>query len=211
MDKYECLIQNLQTNWIFYVTMICCLLMVSSSATNFASALYTFVGASMFGYFTHYVAHNYKFRENYQSSNSMLKDSPCWNWIAETMCDIFDYHDTYHHDSKVNGEFEHLLSEFGNNFFIQGIFPAFYAKLLSYVDIRIILLWGAFYATFHILNYSFVNPKTHSDHHLNARSNYGIDIYDIICGTKHDWSDIEDYNHYSSHVALGRKRLNLGC
>jgi len=70
------------------------------------------------------------------------------------------------------------------------------------MDWRMFMLWGLFYASFHIINYTFVEPTVHSDHHLNIYSNYGIDIFDILMGTKHDWSDIEDYNHYSINMVL---------
>ena len=40
-------------------------------------------------------------------------------------------------------------------------------------------------------------PQTHSDHHKDKHSNLGMDIWDIIFGTKYNWDDIEDVNHYA--------------
>ena len=77
-----------------------------------------------------------------------------------------------------------------------------FPTLYNMMDWRMFMLWGLFYASFHIINYTFVEPTVHSDHHLNIYSNYGIDIFDILIGTKHNWSDIEDYNHYSINMVL---------
>ena len=45
-------------------------------------------------------------------------------------------------------------------------------------------------------------PKTHIDHHKDSNKNLGIDIWDIIFGTKYDWNDIEDINHYAINFIL---------
>ena len=40
------------------------------------------------------------------------------------------------------------------------------------------------------------------DHHKQKNTNYGIDLMDIIIGTKYDWNDLEDYNHYSINAII---------
>jgi hypothetical protein len=202
--KQEALTANLKTNWIFYIVAIGCMYILSfgNSNTSFCSTVFTFIGASVFGYIMHYISHFYKFKLNYQESNSMCKDYWATNSIAEGVCALLDYHDDYHHDTEINKQWLHVTLEFVTNFIIQGLYPAAIIQLCSYLDIRIVLLWGVFYATFHIINYSIVKPNTHKDHHFHSDKNYGLDIHDIIFGTKCDWTDIEDYNHYSINLIL---------
>ena len=45
-------------------------------------------------------------------------------------------------------------------------------------------------------------PQAHSDHHKDKHSNLGMDIWDIIFGTKYNWDDIEDVNHYAVNFIL---------
>ena len=38
--------------------------------------------------------------------------------------------------------------------------------------------------------------------YMCSKTNYGIDIYDIIFGTKYHWDDLENYNHYSINIVI---------
>ena len=67
---------------------------------------------------------------------------------------------------------------------------------------RVILLWALMYATAHNINYLFLKPTVHRDHHLHEDTNYGLDIADIIFDTKYDLTDIEDYNHISINLIV---------
>jgi len=58
------------------------------------------------------------------------------------------------------------------------------------------------YASGHIINYSFIEPSTHRDHHMNEKTNYGLDLYDIIFGSKFNWNDIENYNHVAINTII---------
>ncbi len=70
------------------------------------------------------------------------------------------------------------------------------------MDPRMFYFWGLLYASCHIINYTYIEPTVHRDHHIDTKTNYGIDIYDILMGTKYDWKDIEDHNHYSINVIV---------
>lgn len=47
-----------------------------------------------------------------------------------------------------------------------------------------------------------IKPKTHEQHHINPNTNYGLDIFYIIFGTKYDTNEIEDINHMSFNLLL---------
>ena len=67
---------------------------------------------------------------------------------------------------------------------------------------RIVIIWAFLYATVHNINFSFTKPTTHRDHHLNCHTNYGLDVYDILFGTKYDWNDLENYNHAAINMII---------
>jgi sterol desaturase/sphingolipid hydroxylase (fatty acid hydroxylase superfamily) len=84
----------------------------------------------------------------------------------------------------------------------QGGLLIFFKYFFNLIDNRIILLWALFYATVHNINYNIVSPQTHRQHHVNDKTNYGIDIWDIIMGTKFDYDTIETHNHASINLLL---------
>jgi hypothetical protein len=204
-QKIKALISNLQTNIIFYVIVICNLYYLSRNKEfngNKFQLYFTFIVISILGYQIHYISHNIYFAEFYRDSNPILKDNIITNYLLTLFCDIVDYHRVYHHDMQINKTWKHLVGEFLSNILMQGLYPALIFKLFSYLDLRIVMIWGLFYATFHIINYSYVKPKSHIDHHFHEYTNYGIDIYDIIFGSKYDWENTENYNHFSINITL---------
>ena len=74
--------------------------------------------------------------------------------------------------------------------------------LLNLIDNRVVFLWAFFYATVHNINYIIVKPITHKEHHINDKTNYGIDIWDIIVGSKYDWNNIETHNHTAINLII---------
>ena len=58
------------------------------------------------------------------------------------------------------------------------------------------------YATIHNINYNIIHPLTHQQHHWNDKTNYGIDIWDIIIGSKYDWNEVETYNHTAINLIV---------
>jgi sterol desaturase/sphingolipid hydroxylase (fatty acid hydroxylase superfamily) len=82
---------------------------------------------------------------------------------------------------------------------MQGLGVVFIIKL---IDIRVLLLWAFMYATVHNINYLYVKPTTHKDHHVNHHTNYGLDFVDILLNTKYDYNDVEQHNHAAINLIL---------
>jgi hypothetical protein len=97
-----------------------------------------------------------------------------------------------------------------NNIMTQGGLLIMVKYFLQLLDNRVILLWAFFYATVHNINYNLLPPLTHRQHHLNDKTNYGIDIWDIIVGSKYDWQTIETHNHAAVNV-LGIGAIIFFC
>lgn len=123
--------------------------------------------------------------------------------ILTSVFRFMDFHSVTHHDSSINKQPANVCYEFMNNFFTQGgglvLFVWFCNRC---IDMRVILLWALMYATAHNINYLFLKPTVHRDHHLHEDTNYGLDIADIIFDTKYDLTDIEDYNHISINLIV---------
>ena len=58
-----------------------------------------------------------------------------------------------------------------------------------------ILYFSLLYTTFHMINYHYLDVKTHIDHHEDISINYGPDVMDVMFQTKKDHEDYEDMNH----------------
>jgi sterol desaturase/sphingolipid hydroxylase (fatty acid hydroxylase superfamily) len=118
------------------------------------------------------------------------------------ICDFVDFHSKIHHDLNINKTKINFVKEFISNVITQGLLLIPFIQFLKYLDMRVIIMWAFAYATIHNINFSFINPSVHRDHHKYNNTNYGLDIYDIIFGTKYDWDDIENYNHDSINIVV---------
>ena len=144
---------------------------------------------------------------NYIKSKSML-NKIVENFIYYTC----DFHDKIHHDTSVNKEPMNLIIEFIQNFLMEGGFLI----LLSYwsnfsiginkfkfkFNRAVLLLWGLLYATVHNINYIILGCDQHVKHHINPKTNYGIDVLDILFDTKYDIYNIENINHGAINVVV---------
>jgi sterol desaturase/sphingolipid hydroxylase (fatty acid hydroxylase superfamily) len=83
----------------------------------------------------------------------------------------------------------------------QGLFLYLLIYFTSKLNKHVILLWAFLYASVHNINYLYVKPQTHENHHKNEYSSYGLDIWDIALGTNID-TKIEDYNHMAINLIL---------
>jgi len=72
----------------------------------------------------------------------------------------------------------------------------------NFIDSRVVLLWALMYASAHNINYLFIKPSVHRDHHINDHTNFGLDIADIIFDTKYDLNDIESHNHIGINLLI---------
>jgi sterol desaturase/sphingolipid hydroxylase (fatty acid hydroxylase superfamily) len=123
--------------------------------------------------------------------------------ILTSVFRFMDFHSVTHHDSSINKQPVNVCYEFMNNFFTQGGWLVLFVWFCNRcIDMRVILLWALMYASAHNINYMFLKPTVHRDHHLHEDTNYGLDIADIIFDTKYDLNDIEDYNHISINLIV---------
>ena len=196
------LFKSLRMNYLFYLSILLCALILRFDKQNTKSfgwiiASFTFIPLT--GYVVHYVSHHVNINNHLFNSNSIIADTYGIKSILKLMADIMDFHAVIHHDTKINKKKINIFYEFVSNFIIQGLnvfFVIHFAKYLEYLDERICFIWGLAYATIHHINYNIIVPKIHMQHHINDKTNYGIDIYDIIFGTKFNWQDLENFNHF---------------
>jgi len=197
--------KHFKINYIFYIVILICLYVLSKSPNNtksFLRILISFIIIIFWGYTAHVFSHQVSFTKMYDRNSIIFKSIPFLDICIRKIIYIFDFHDIIHHDTKINKEYKNMLLEGINNFFIQGFIVVVVGTLYNYLDWRIFMFWGLFYASIHIINYSYVMPTTHKYHHKDKNTNYGIDLIDIIMGTKYDWNDLEDYNHYSINAII---------
>jgi len=207
--------ESIITNKWFYLTLLICFYMFklrdtaptsssssSTSSSSYVGLAFSFFFVLVFGHITHRLSHNIDFTKVYNNHKKGNMNGHI-DSILTRVVRFMDFHSVTHHDSCINKQPANVCYEFMNNFFTQGgglvLFVWFCNRC---IDMRVILLWALMYATAHNINYLFLKPTVHRDHHLHEDTNYGLDIADIIFDTKYDLSDIEDYNHISINLIV---------
>jgi hypothetical protein len=205
LASYDPLYQSIIKNYIFYITSFICLFIISKySKINLFSTIITFIIASFLGFVIHFVSHAIKLEESYIKQNNYIRRNKYLNNIVIWLCQLLDFHETIHHDSSVNKTQKNMIYEFILNFVTQGGFVMFICYIAKRMNQYAFLLWGLMYCSVHIINYNIVKSKVHEKHHFNKKTNYGIDIWDILFATKYDNdnTDIELINHYSINIVV---------
>ena len=203
--KNDPLIESIIKNYIFYITSFICLIIISIySKNNLFYTIVSFIIASFSGFVIHYVSHDIKLEEAYLKQNNYIRRNKYSNNIVLFFCKLLDFHETIHHESSINKLKQNMIIEFILNFITQGgcaMLVCYFAKKMNQY---VFLLWGLMYCSVHIINYSYIPSKIHEKHHLDKKTNYGIDIWDVMLGTKYnnDTSDIEIINHYSINIII---------
>ena len=200
---------SITKNKWFYATLFVCFSMFklqdiisSNQSTSYFTFAFSFIFILVFGHIIHRLSHNVNFTEIYNAHKKGNVNNHV-DFILTKMCNLLDFHRTTHHDSDVNKKPINIFYEFMNNFLTQGgILVIFIWFCNNCIDMRIILLWAFMYATAHNINYMFLKPTVHRDHHLHEDTNYGLDIADIIFDTKYNLNDIEDHNHISINLII---------
>ena len=204
--KMSALQKSIKINYIFFIGLIGCIYVLSRDKTSNKSLFITtisFLFASIIGYLFHAESHRMvPAQELYNNSDSLVKKNKILNWIAIKICKFIDFHPIIHHNTNINKQWKNILYEFINNLFTQGILMVIAIKLLNYLDLRVIILWAFLYATVHNINFFYINPTTHRDHHIDDTTNFGLDTYDIIFDTKYNWDDIENFNHGTINLII---------
>ena len=201
------LIQTIRINYIFYITTLVCLAVISYySGTNFLWSVITLIVVSFLGYITHYISHSVNVTKFYDSLNNdnYFTNNKIAHYFIKFICKCADFHDEIHHDTSINKKVHNVIFEFIFNFYTQAgafLIIMYFVKKLNYYSV---ILWGLIYPTIHLINYDIIKCQVHMKHHLDKHTNYGIDIWDIMFNTKYqgDNTDIENINHYSINVVI---------
>ena len=192
--------KSLRQNYIFYIVLICCVYSFSNvkyNKSNIILSLITIIWVTLYGYLIHYVSHymGTYMSETYKLYDNIFTRNKYFNWIATNLLYFGEFHSIVHHDTSINKTPKNIFLEFINNIFMQGGAVIIIKYGLNLLDNRVIILWALYYATVHNINYNITHPVTHQQHHIKNTTNYGIDIWDIIIGSKYDWNEIETHNH----------------
>jgi len=190
-------------NYIFYITLIICLFILSIKYSKpIIYLMICFIIISFYGYSTHIFSHSLSVTKLYNSHDTILKKIYPIDLFIKKYCDIHDFHHNIHHNTDINNLFFNRLLEGLNNLFFQSIILIIFKYILIFLDDKIIIFWGLFYTTFHVINVSINNPLVHKEHHINCKTNLGIEFYDILMGTKYNWKHIECHNSGSINIII---------
>jgi hypothetical protein len=197
--------ESIKKNKWFYLTLFICFYMFKQSSPNNTSYILlvvSYIFILIFGHIVHRISHNINFTNIY-NKHKKRNIHPRIDGYLMNFCRFMDFHSITHHDTTVNKEPANLFYEFINNVITQGGIIIIFVKLVNYfIDFRVVMLWALMYATTHNINYVFLKPSTHRDHHIDDNTNFGIDIADIIFDTKYDLDDIETHNHVSINLFI---------
>lgn len=207
--KQEPLVRSMYLNYPFYLTLLVCVLSIAYySKTSFLWAIVTIVFISAAGYFSHYISHHINALELFHKleADHYIPQIPYVRPIIEFFCKMLDFHDEIHHDTSINKEWVNIGTEFALNFYVQAGAFLFIFYIIQQMNLYVITLWGLMYSTIHNINYNLVPSSTHILHHVDKKTNYGIDIWDILFNTKFngDMSNekLENINHYAINTII---------
>lgn len=211
--------KSIKINFVFWISIAICLIIITqfSDDKSYSNTIITFILAILLGWYIHYLSHAYDLLMIYENSSgsiiNYIKSNDRLDTIFRTIIYYStDFHDKIHHDTSVNKETLNLFWEFVQNFLMEGgllIIIAYYynikvniANHIFKFNKAVLLLWGMLYASVHNINYIILGCDQHVNHHINPKTNYGIDILDILFDTKYDLENIEDLNHAALNVIL---------
>jgi hypothetical protein len=211
--------KSFKINFLFWIISVICIISITefSDDKSYANSFITYILAMLLGWYIHYLSHAYDLLEMYKNANNrvihLLKkneyvDTIMMNLIKYTT----DFHDKIHHNTKINKEPFNLIWETFQNFLMEGGLLILFSKYFNFkiqlgnhvfkFNKAILLLWGLLYATVHNINYIFLGCEQHVNHHKNVKTNYGIDMLDILFDTKYDINNIEDINHGALNLLI---------
>ena len=197
LNRYKYIINNIITNSLFYFTICLCLYAISYKfELSYIVLLLSLIYIANLGYFIHWLSHKISFLKIFKSINNVITTNYFMRPFFIKLCEFLDFHHFVHHDTTVNKKKINVIIEFLGNVCTQGIFFIIIQWFIKQVDFRICILWSFAYATVHNINYEIIKPVQHEQHHKNVKTNFGLDILDILYRTKYDTS-IENYNHMS--------------
>ena len=227
-DRWKMLFKSLKSN---YLLTVCIIIQVFALSILYPSnpqvgifgnvifGIITFIISIVVGYYVHVFSHILDYEEIYlyicNSSNivgTLFRKMPKpIKWIFDKFVYLLDFHDKIHHNTNINKQWQNVFIELLMNIYTEGVALIILFKILNFgIQIRghilkfnypILFAWSILYATIHNINYNIITPICHIQHHLNEKTNYGIDFMDILFGSKYD--DVpEEMNHASLNVIL---------
>ena len=212
--------KSIKLNWMFWVTCLISIFLLTyfnNENKSYVNGYITFIIAMLVGWYIHYLSHAYDLLQIYKNSDgkiiNYLKSNPILNKIVETtIYYTCDFHDKIHHDTNVNRQPLNWTMEFIQNLLMEGGFLILFAHWCNFsikfsnYDFKfnraVLLLWGLLYATVHNINYIILGCDQHTKHHIDPKTNYGIDALDILFDTKYDINNIESLNHGTINVII---------
>jgi hypothetical protein len=197
--QINAIVKSVKQNYLFYISFLIAVFAFTKcdKRSNLYLSIFSLFFITFYGYFIHMVSHymETKVSDLYKTYDNIFTRNKYLNWLAVELIDFGEFHAKTHHDTDINKSKKNIALEFINNIVSQGGLLIILKYFLDLIDNRVILLWAFFYATVHNINYNIVSPLTHRQHHINPNKNYGIDIWDIIIGSKYEWDAIETHNH----------------
>lgn len=182
----DAIVQSLWQNMPFYFVLIACMYWLSSG-TSFIITLITVILVSLYSFGMHYASHHLLVLDWYNRFDNIITRNSVVGGCLRLICQFTDSHATVHHDSLVNKRWYNILSEFVNNAISQGGMLIILKYLLQKANAKAILFWSLFYPTVRHLNGRFLQQEPHTNHFM--------DLWNILIGTKNDWTTLESHNH----------------
>ena len=172
-----------------------------SAVANLLSGLATAVVAPYVGFLIHMLAHKVDYGrtiyDRFESdTNPVLRTALYWlSWYL-------DFHDDVHHCPERSKRWYNLLFEAVQNFQFQALFLLCVNTAIARpLNNHVIVMWGLFYVSIHLVNFSVYKHKTHELHHMNRFTNYEPYIFDILHGTTFNDDDVmESWNTAAINV-----------
>lgn len=196
---YECF----KINYIFIIIVIFCIYALNyfnKEQYYYITSLSSFILAILIGWIVHFISHAFDFEELYDTTDiwifKFFRSQPMLDiTIRKIMLYTVDFHDKIHHDSKINKTPLNVINEIFQNILTQGGILIL-LSLMTHInmDRTAIMLWGLMYATVHNINYLLVGNSQHINHHIDPKTNYALDVFDIMFDTKYDLNNIENLN-----------------
>ena len=177
--------QSVQKNAVFYIVLLVCVCALARAGErSFTCTLFTVIVTSFLAFYINYGYNCLFFQPWYETIDTMLTR---WSVLYSLI----------HQPAKtVNTPLNPLhWSTLGGSALKAGGVLLLLKYILNLTDTKTILFWALMYPSVHNINYYFLKPRAHMEHHVYPHSNYGIDIWDLVFGTKHNWTDIEVHNH----------------
>lgn len=202
------LINSFVNNFLFWLTYLMLAIYCGTHYDNsrnpiFIKIVISFLSgffAMIFGYWIHVYSHHV------DHSNFLKRVMPAYIFEQKAFkyCVYhLDFHSKVHH-SKEGKTFKNLFIEGIQNICSQGILPIVIILSVNHLfnitipaNLLMILLWGILYVSMHLINYNVFDSDTHEEHHINPKSNYGIDTFDIMFHSKSHPIDIENFNNFA--------------